>query len=69
MGGKLDKAQSNGALREFNDRYRSARLLAEKESRRFPGYAAAKARLEAQLAHAAASGRPIDFAKLFEETT
>jgi hypothetical protein len=69
LGGQLDKAQASGDMREFNVRYRSARLLAGKANRGFPSYPIARARLEAELAACAASGAPVDFAKIFEEVT
>ena len=69
IGAKLDEVQASGDLREFNLRYKHARLLAAKENRRFPTYPIAKARLVAAVAACAASGAPIDFERIFEEAT
>ena len=69
LSAKLDNVQTNGELKKFNTLYKQARLLAEKENRRFPNYSTARARLVAAVAACAASGAPIDFAKIFEDPT
>lgn len=67
MGLQVAAAQASGDLREFNRRYRDARIQAEKDNRPFPTYSIARAQLEAALAVCATTGAAIDFSKIFED--
>jgi hypothetical protein len=67
IGLQVGAAQDKGALRDFNLRYKQARLLAEKENRPFLTYSMARQRLEAALAVCAATGAAIDFKRIFED--
>jgi hypothetical protein len=69
LSGALDAAQNDGTLKLFNKRYRKRRQAAQAEGRAFVSYGTARAKLESELARAAAGDiGGINFDRVFAAT-